>query len=297
MHKQNLKRVVKKMKIKLITDSTCDLTPQLLEARGIAFVPLKVLFKDKEYVDKIDLTNSEFYEMMSNAKELPTTSQVNPGEFYDVFERALNEGSEVIGIFLSSDLSGTYSSAVIAKEMLGSDKIHLIDSRSVSFALGLMVLKMQQKIDEGATVAEVLDLASQMCAGSQLYGMLDTLENLKKGGRLSSGTAMIGKMLNLKPIIEVKEGRVNVAEKARGSRKGLAWMIDQLSQSYPDGQIDELAIAHANDTEKLKDIKALLLEKFNIGLIHEIEIGSVVGTHTGQGAVGVTFFKNGSIVN
>ncbi len=279
------------MKIKLITDSTCDIAPQVLASKGIQFVPLKVLFKDKEYVDKIDLTNPEFYEMMRNSKELPTTSQVNPGEFYDVFESALKEGSEVVGLFLSSELSGTYNSAVIAKEMLGSDKIHLIDSRSVSFALGLMVLKTQQKIDDGASVSEVIQFASEMCANSQLYGMLDTLENLKKGGRLSSGTAMIGKMLNLKPIIEVKEGRVNVAEKARGSRKGLAWMIDQLAASYPDGQIDELAIAHANDLENLKDIKALLLEKFNIGTIHEIEIGSVVGTHTGQGAVGVTYFK------
>lgn len=279
------------MKIKLITDSTCDIAPQVLASKGIQFVPLKVLFKDKEYVDKIDLTNPEFYEMMRSSKELPTTSQVNPGEFYDVFESALKEGSEVVGLFLSSELSGTYNSAVIAKEMLGSDKIHLIDSRSVSFALGLMVLKTQQKIDDGASVSEVIQFASEMCANSQLYGMLDTLENLKKGGRLSSGTAMIGKMLNLKPIIEVKEGRVNVAEKARGSRKGLAWMIDQLAASYPDGQIDELAIAHANDLENLKDIKALLLEKFNIGTIHEIEIGSVVGTHTGQGAVGVTYFK------
>lgn len=279
------------MKIKLITDSTCDIAPQVLASKGIQFVPLKVLFKDKEYVDKIDLTNPEFYEMMRNSKELPTTSQVNPGEFYDVFESALKEGSEVVGLFLSSELSGTYNSAVIAKEMLGSDKIHLIDSRSVSFALGLMVLKTQQKIDDGANVSEVVRYATEMCANSQLYGMLDTLENLKKGGRLSSGTAMIGKMLNLKPIIEVKEGRVNVAEKARGSRKGLAWMIDQLAASYPDGQIDELAIAHANDLENLKDIKALLLEKFNIGTIHEIEIGSVVGTHTGQGAVGVTYFK------
>ena len=210
------------MKIKLITDSTCDIAPQILASKGIQFVPLKVLFKDKEYVDKIDLTNPEFYEMMRNSKELPTTSQVNPGEFHDVFESALKEGAEVIGIFLSSELSGTYNSAVIAKEMLGSDKIHLIDSRSVSFALGLMVLKMQQKIDDGADVSEVIQLATEMCASSQLYGMLDTLENLKKGGRLSSGTAMIGKMLNLKPIIEVKEGRVNVAEKARGSKKGLA---------------------------------------------------------------------------
>lgn len=279
------------MKIKLITDSTCDLNPALLAELGIQFAPLKVLFNDKEYVDKIDLTNPEFYELMKQSKELPTTSQVNPGEFYDMFSQALQEGNVVIGLFLSSELSGTYNSAVIAKEMVGSKDIYLIDSRTTSFALGMMVHKLKQKIDSGANIDELLVFAQDMIDHNQLYGMLNTLDNLKKGGRLSSGTAMIGKMLNLKPIIEVQDGKVNMAEKARGSKKGLAWMIDQVAQSYPEGKIEEIGIAHANDLEKLADLKRLLLERFQIGKIYEIEIGSVVGTHTGEGAVGVTFYK------
>lgn len=279
------------MKIKLITDSTCDLNPVLLAELGIQFAPLKVLFNDKEYVDKIDLTNPEFYNLMKQSKELPTTSQVNPGEFYDLFSQALQEGNIVIGLFLSSELSGTYNSAVIAKEMVGSEGIYLIDSRTTSFALGMMVHKLKQKIDSGANIEELLVFAQDMIDHNQLYGMLDTLDNLKKGGRLSSGTAMIGKMLNLKPIIEVQDGKVNMAEKARGSKKGLAWMIDQVAKSYPEGKIEEIGIAHANDIEKLADLKRLLLERFQIGKIYEIEIGSVVGTHTGEGAVGVTFYK------
>ncbi len=279
------------MKIKLITDSTCDLNPVLLTELDIQFAPLKVLFNDKEYVDKIDLTNPEFYSLMKQSKELPTTSQVNPGEFYDLFSQALQEGNKVIGLFLSSELSGTYNSAVIAKEMVGSEDIYLIDSRTTSFALGMMVHKLKQKIDSGANIEELLVFAQDMINHNQLYGMLDTLDNLKKGGRLSSGTAMIGKMLNLKPIIEVQDGKVNMAEKARGSKKGLAWMIDQVAQSYPEGKIEEIGIAHANDLEKLADLKRLLLERFQIGKIYEIEIGSVVGTHTGEGAVGVTFYK------
>ena len=197
----------------------------------------------------------------------------------------------MLGVFLSSELSGTYNSAVIAKEMIGSEHIHLINSQTVSFALGLMIVRIKAMIDSGAEMDAVIAFANDMIAHNQLYGMLDSLENLKKGGRLSSGTAMIGKVLNLKPIIEVKNGLVNVAEKARGSRKGLSWMIDQVSAAYPEGKIDEVAIAHANNLEKLKEIKQLLLEKFEITKIHEIEIGSVVGTHTGEGAVGVTFFR------
>lgn len=279
------------MKITLITDSTCDLNPSFLKENNIPFAPLKVLFKDREYIDKIDLTNPEFYALMRDSKELPTTSQVNPGEFYDLFAKEVEAGNEVIGIFLSSELSGTYNSAVIAKEMVGSDNIHLIDSRTVSFALGFMIVRIKALIDSGADINTVIAFAKDMIAHNQLYGMLDTLENLKKGGRLSSGTAMIGKVLNLKPIIEVKEGLVNVAEKARGSRKGLSWMIDQVEAAYPGGKIAEIAIAHANNEEKLKEFKLLLLEKFEISKIYEIEIGSVVGTHAGEGAIGVTFFK------
>lgn len=279
------------MKITLITDSTCDLKPEFLANEGIPFAPLKVLFGEKEFVDKIDLTNAEFYEKMRSSKELPTTSQVNPGEFYELFSKELEAGNQVIGVFLSSELSGTYNSAVVAKEMLGNDNIFLIDSRTVSFALGLLVIRLKSKIDSGATAEEVIDYSKKLVGSSQLYGMLDTLENLKKGGRLSSGTAMIGKMLNLKPIIEVKEGVVNVAEKARGSRKGLTWMIEQLAKAYPNGKIDEMAVAHANSPEKVSDLKQLLLERFEIGTIHEIEIGSVVGTHAGEGAVGITYYK------
>ena len=279
------------MKITLITDSTCDLKPEYLAKEGIPFAPLKVLFGEQEFVDKIDLTNVEFYEKMRSSKELPTTSQVNPGEFYELFSKELEAGNQVIGVFLSSELSGTYNSAVVAKEMLANDNIFLIDSRTVSFALGLLVIKLKAKIDSGATAKEVIAYSDELVKSSQLYGMLDTLENLKKGGRLSSGTAMIGKMLNLKPIIEVKEGVVNVAEKARGSRKGLTWMIEQLAKSYPNGKIEEMAVAHANSSEKANDLKQLLLERFEIGTIHEIEIGSVVGTHAGEGAVGITYYK------
>ena len=279
------------MKITLITDSTCDLDPKFLKDEGIEFAPLKVLFGSTEYVDKLDLSNPEFYELMRNSKELPTTSQVNPGEFHDLFSKALESGNQVLGIFLSSELSGTYNSAVVAKEMIGSEHIHLIDSRTVSFALGLMVVRIKRLIDSGSDLAHILEVADDMVRGSQLYGMLDTLENLKKGGRLSSGTAMIGKMLNLKPIIEVKEGLVNVAEKARGSKKGMNWMIDQLEKSYPDGTVKVLGIAHANSNEKATELKTQILQRFKVEEIIDIEIGSVVGTHAGEGAVGITYFK------
>jgi DegV family protein with EDD domain len=279
------------MKITLVTDSTCDLSPEYLEQRGILFSPLKVLFPDGEYVDKIDLTNPQFYEKMANSSTLPTTSQVNPNEFHEIFEAELNKGHHVIGVFISSELSGTYNSAVIAKDMLESEAITLVDSRTTSFGLGLIVNRVQDFIDAGLPLNEILEKTQVLINTQQLYGMLNSLDNLVKGGRLSSGSAFIGKMLNLKPIIQVEEGLVNVASKARGTKKGMNWMIDQLKTAYPNGIIDEISLAHANNIDKLNEFKSLIEAEFKIGKIHEVEIGSVVGTHVGENAVGIVYFK------
>lgn len=279
------------MKITLITDSTCDITPEELSTKGVKFAPLKVLFPDGEYVDKIDLTNPEFYAKMKASETLPTTSQVNPNEFFELFEEELKVGNHVIGLFLSSELSGTYQSAVIAKEMTASENITLIDSRTTSFGLGLLLNTLIGYIEQGFSVEKIVEMMNEKIDKTQLYGMLDTLENLKKGGRLSSSSAMIGKMLNLKPIIETKEGLVNVASKVRGSKKGMNWMLEQLHEEYPEGSIDVIGIAHANNLEKMEEFRHLILKDFKVGNIYESEIGSVVGTHAGEGAVGLVFFR------
>ncbi|MBS7526095.1 DegV family protein [Fusibacter paucivorans] len=279
------------MGITLITDSTCDLSPAFLAERNILFAPLKVLFKDGEYIDKVDLTNTAFYEKMRSSETLPTTSQVNPNEFYEIFSEELQKGNQIIGVFLSSELSGTYNSAVVAKEMLNSDLIFLIDSRTASFSLGLMVMRLYDLIQEGNDAATIMAKKDDLVASAQLYGMLDTLDNLHKGGRLSAGATALGKMLNIKPIIEVQEGQVNVAHKARGSRKGIAWMIDQLENDYPMREIPDIAIANADAPELAETLKRELLMRFKIERIYDVEVGAVIGTHTGEGVVGIAYFK------
>lgn len=292
------------MAITLITDSTCDLSPQYLKERNIPFGSLKILFEETEFTDKVNITNAEFYAKMKQSKVLPSTSQVNPGEFETLFSQELAKGNQVLGIFISSDLSGTFNSAVMAKEILTPSKngeqkndsaglptITLVDSRTTSFGLGMLVKRAQDAIDAGETLEAILAKLNLWIGKQQLYGMLDSLENLKKGGRLSAGSAMIGTLLSVKPIIEVKNGKVDVASKARGSKKGMAWMIEQLLAEYPDGQVGEIAIAYANDPEKAEEFKALLLSSVTPTAILDVEIGSVVGTHTGAGAVGLVYFK------
>jgi DegV family protein with EDD domain len=284
------------MKIQLITDSTCDLDPSLLEKRGILFAPLTVHFGDGDYVDKLDLSHTEFYEKMRETPALPSTSQVNPDAFLTLFEKVTaNEEGAVLGLFLSSELSGTYNSAVIARNMMTQEqakRIVLIDSRTVSFALSLLVLRTQDMIDDGLPLSTIVEEMNHLIVKAHLYGMLNTLENLKKGGRLSAGTAMIGKMLNLKPIIEVTDGRVNMAAKVRGEKKGFQWMLEKLREDFPNGVISDLAVAHANDEGRALAFKALIEEEFTLGRFILLEIGSVVGTHTGEGAVGIGYLKD-----
>lgn len=287
------------MAITLITDSTCDLSPHYLKERNILFGSLKILFEETEYTDKVDITNDEFYAKMKASKTLPSTSQVNPGEFEALFAQELAKGNQILGIFISSDLSGTYNSAVMAKNILESQgeemgslpSITLVDSRTTSFGLGLLVNRAQDAIDAGDSVETIVIRLKEWISKQQLYGMLDSLENLKKGGRLSAGSALIGTLLSVKPIIEVKNGLVDVASKARGTKKGMAWMLEQLQAEYPDGQVGEIAIAYANEPEKAEEFKALLLASVKPTAILEVEIGSVVGTHTGAGAVGLVYFK------
>jgi DegV family protein with EDD domain len=149
------------MNITLITDSTCDISPEILKAKGVRFAPLKVLFQDGEYVDKYDLTNPEFYEKMKNSEVLPTTSQVNPNEFHELFVEELQKGNKIIGVFLSAELSGTYQSASIAKDMIGSDEIYLIDSKTTSFGLGLIVNKLLEYLHQDLEINEIIERISE----------------------------------------------------------------------------------------------------------------------------------------
>lgn len=285
------------MRIRLVTDSTCDLSPDYLAKRGIYFEALKVLFGKEEYADKIDLDADGFYGLMRESSTLPTTSQVNPAAFEKRFLEVLQQGEQILGLFISSELSGTYSAAAIAKlqieemhpEYLG--KISLLDSRTTSFGLGLLVIAAQDLIDSGAPIQAVEAAMHPLIGQQQLYGMLSNLENLVKGGRLSAGSAFIGNLLNVKPIIEVLEGKVQVANKARGANKGMQWMVSQLEASYPSKVIPLLAYAHASSPERLESLKDLIEKNFVVQKSYVIQIGPVVGTHVGEGAVGIAYFK------
>ncbi|UWG98259.1 DegV family protein [Dehalobacter sp. DCM] len=278
------------MAVKIITDSTSDIPKHVADHYGISIVPLKVLFGDQEYRDGIDLTNEEFYIKLSQHRELPKTAQVNPGEFVEAFSKYLNNGDAVIGIFISSQLSGTYNSAVMAKEILNNDKLYIIDSKSATFGLGHLVIEAAEMAFQGIEAEDIFKQIEVLKNQIAFYGVIDTLEYLKKGGRLSATSAIAGSILGIKPIISLINGAVAVIGKARGRKRAFLWMLDHLKQNQVDLTDKRVCIAHAASPESLEELKQLIRDNFKTKEIIDFSLGPVIGTHTGPGCIGFCCF-------
>lgn len=276
--------------IEIITDSTCDLTSVQAETLGVRVLPLTVQFGEASFRDGVDLSNAEFYERLRNAQTLPTTSQINPDAFVSAFQAALDRGNQVVAIVVSSELSGTFQSAVIAKEMLNSEDIFVVDSRQVALSLNLLVTEAARLRDEGKSAAEIAKAATELREKIRLYAVVDTLKYLKMGGRISAATAVVGGVLGITPIVAVKDGKVESAGKTRGRKAGVQWIREQANSEELDFS-RPLALGHTGCVEALDAVAegfSGLMPKFTS--VFSCEIGAVVGTHAGPGAAGVAYF-------
>lgn len=276
--------------IEIITDSTSDITPALAENLGVRVLPLSVQFGEESFRDGLDISNSDFYERLRIAQNLPTTSQINPDAFVSAFQEALDRGDQVVGIFVSSELSGTFQSAVIAKEMLDSQDIFVVDSRHVALALALLVTEAVRMREEDRTAAQIAEELTVLREKVRLYAVVDTLKYLKMGGRISAATAVVGGVLGITPIIALKDGKVESVGKTRGRKAGVQWIREQADGEELDFS-RPLALGHTDCPEALEDMEkgfSDLAEKFSE--VESREIGAVVGTHAGPGAAGVAYF-------
>jgi len=215
-------------KIKIITDSTCDLPKELVNKYNIEVVPLGVTVDNITYLDGVDINLQEFLEKMDNAEEPPKTSQVNPGKFSEVYKKYLEEDYEIISIHLSSKMSGTFQSACIAKEMLESEKIHLIDSRNVTCGLGILVLKAFKLKNEGYEAKAICEAIENTIPHIKSTLNFESLDNLVKGGRISKTQGLIGGLLGIKLNLAVENGEMVVRDKVRGSKKALKNIIEYI---------------------------------------------------------------------
>lgn len=277
--------------VKIITDSTADFTREEAAELGIDIVHLRTRFGDEEYIDGVDITPHQFYEKLVESDVLPTTSQPSPAEFEAAFASALEEADEVVAITISSALSGTYQSAVIAAETFG-DRVRVVDSLSASIGEQVIVRRAAQLAAEGLSAAELAGRIEAERGDVCVLALLDTLEYLKRGGRISAAAAFAGGVLAIKPVITLRDGAVVMAGKARGSKNG-GNLLNQFAEkrgidfSRPyllgyTGLSDALLMKYAADSGELW---RSYTEELPV-----TAIGSVIGTHGGPGAIAVAFF-------
>lgn len=277
------------MSIRIVIDSTSDVTQEIIDKYNLIMVPLTVNFEDKSYLDKIEIKSDEFFELLSKSEKLPTTSQVSPGTFVETFSEILLQGDEIIGLFLASEFSGTYESARIAKDMIGGDKIHLIDSRSVTLGSFALILEAIELVNQNKNIQEIIETLEVSKDKVEAVAVLDTLKYLEKGGRLSKGQAVVGSILNIKPIIRIKEGKINVIDKIRGNNKTIKWFDKWIEENNFDLSDKTILLFHGRNIEQLKVLREAIENKYKIKNIIEQEIGPVIGTHAGPGVLGIGF--------
>lgn len=279
------------MSIKLVTDSAADFDSKELEKYSIECVPLMVSFGSDNYIDGVNLSKDKFYELLQTNKEFPKTSQPAPAAFQVIFEKAKENGDSVIAILLSSALSGTYQSALIAKNTVEYDNIYLFDTRSATGGEQIYVSIAAKMIDDGCSAEEIVNKLEGMRERERLFAALDTLEYLCKGGRLSRTAAGIGTLARLKPIITLTaEGEVTVAEKCIGRKSSLEHLVKCIDKTGVDTSIP-ISFVYSHDKSGCEKVMQKLVEKgYNLTDSIVSNIGPTIGAHIGVGAVGIIYF-------
>ena len=275
-------------KIKIITDSTLDLPVELIREKNIEVLPLLINFGEESYLDGVEITTKEMIDKINATGILPTTAQVTPNRFEETFKKYLDEGYKIVVLTLSSDMSGTYQSACIAKDMLESDDIVVIDSRNVTSGLGLFVLKACQFRDKGLGIKEIEEEILKAIPKVKSSLNFESLENLVRGGRLSKTAGTIGSVLGLRLILEVKDGKMSVKDKVRGSKKALKKLISDFESVDVDFDSPIVLLELLNE-DVYEGLKTYFQEK-NINYI-DAKVGCTVGIHSGIKPCGIFFFE------
>jgi len=279
-------------KIAIVTDSTACIPESYLSEYTILVVPLQLIMGEEVMLDGVEITPDEFYEKLENSKLSPSTSQPSPDAFVKVFQPLLDEGYDIISILISSKLSGTVASAEIAKNQLGSSRIEVIDSKLTSMAMGFPILAVAKAAKEGATLQECKGLAEATLKRSGAMFTVSTLEFLRRGGRIGSAAAFLGTALNLKPVLELREGVVEPIERVRTHTKAVYRLIELLGERSGRQSPLQVAALHAKSPLGAAKIIEEIRKEYNVSDISEafcVDISPVLGAHTGPGTLGIAY--------
>lgn len=285
------------MAIRIIIDSASDIKPEEAKQLNLIHVPLKVTFNDVEYKDAVDLTHEQFYEKLIESDALPLTSQVNPADFSNVLDEVVKNNDIALIITLSSGLSGTYQSACIAADDYPG-KVFVVDSENVSLGQRLLVERAIELVNNGVNIENIVRILDHEKKAIRLIAVLDTLEYLKKGGRISAAAAFAGEMLSIKPVISVIDGIISLIGKARGSKNANNFLRKCVENSNGidfdmpfcvaySGLSDHLLVKYIEDSADIWQGKTDRVPKHSVG--------AVIGTHAGPNAIGVAFFEKGQL--
>ena len=274
------------MKLAIVTDSVSDISPKIAKELKITVVPLTVIFGTDQFLDGVELSNSEFFQKLETDPNHPSTSQPSPEAFVKTYEKLLKEGYEILSVHVSAKLSGTINSAEQAIKSLDTNKIKIVDTGTASMAQGLVAMSAARAAKSAKSLDELADMAETTAKKTNVYVAMDTMEFLKRGGRIGKARAMLGSILNIKPIITTDNGEIVPHSRARTIKKAISSMINDMGDK---DQIVEVAVLHSTTPDLAKDVLTQIDAQNlnNPGTI--TEIGPVVGTHAGPGCLAIAY--------
>lgn len=275
--------------IKIVTDSTMDMTIEQADQLGVVVVPLSVTINGETYLDRVEIQPAEFMETMKGLKDLPKSSQPSVGTFLEVYDKLGEEGYEVISIHMTGKMSGTVRSAESAAQMTKT-KVTVVDSEFISIALQFQVREAAEMAKQGKSLEEILGRLDSVRQNSKLYIMIDTLENMVKGGRIGKGKAFIGSLLNIKPIASLEGAEYNPVAKVRSHSQVVKWLAKQFAEDVKGKTVKRVGIVHAEALELATKLKDSIIELTGYDDISVDYTGPTISTHTGPGTIAIMYY-------
>ncbi len=279
-------------RVQIVTDSACDLPVEVLEQEGAGMVPLTVHFGDEQLKDAIEIKPIDFYPKLATSPHHPRTSQPSPADFVECYQRVAPAGESIVSIHLSARLSGTYQSAVLAKSMLPEVDVEVFDSRSASLGCGLMVLRAAAMAREGAGKEEILSELEALRGRMPMFFSVETLEYLRRNGRIGRAQHLLGTLLNMKPILTLDtEGVVEAVDRVRGRSKVVPRVLELMQEKVSAGSTINCAVMHGNVPDAAADFLEQVRQVYRVEYSSIQPLGAVIGTHVGPGTLGVAFYR------
>jgi len=278
--------------MKIITDSTADLTKEFILKHNIEIVPLTIHLGDKSWKDYHDVEPGEYYELLRKSSAFPTTSQPTPQDFVNAYSPFVEKGEPILSVHLSSKLSGTFQSALLARSQFPGARIEVVDSLQASFALSMIVIICAEKANQGASLEEVADMARKIGPQIETYFSVDSLEYLHRGGRIGKAQAFLGTLMKIKPLLKVVNGEVQPIEKIRTRDRLLNRFVELVEQAAREHSQLILTVAESDNSEVMTELLGRLERIPGVSLVFRGKIGGVITSHAGPGALGIAFVKD-----